>query len=165
MLSVLGRSGAVVTLVEEASRGTIVLTVRVGTVLELKAAQTRVLLAFESDPTVSRAHASLTAAEAAAERDVLASVRRDRIAWADLHREGLASAAVPIFAGSRVPAAMGVLGTTTMLSRTAQRSERVEALKQAAQNLGMVITSEDPSSDSLNPDPPPDPSVGRRMVG
>jgi DNA-binding IclR family transcriptional regulator len=151
VLSVLGRSGAVVTLVEEASRGTIVLTVRIGTALELKAAQTRVLLAFESNPTVlKRAQASLDADEVAAERNVLARVRRDRIAWADLHREGLASAAVPIFAGPSVAAAMALLGTSTMLSPTDETSERIEALKRAAENLSLIITSED--ADALNPE-------------
>jgi DNA-binding IclR family transcriptional regulator len=154
VLSVLGRSGAVVTLVEEASRGTIVLTVRVGTALELKAAQTRVLLAFGSNQTVlTRAHASLSAAEAAAEKKVLAKVRQDGIAWADLHREGLASAAVPVFAGPSVAAAMALLGTSAMLSPTPQSRERIEALKQAAENLSTVITSEDTTSDSLSAEP------------
>jgi DNA-binding IclR family transcriptional regulator len=151
VLSVMGRVSAVVTLVEEASGGTIVLTIRVGTALELKAAQTRVLLAFESNSTVlSRAHASLTAAEAAAERDVLARVRRDRIAWADLHREGLASAAVPIFAGSSVAAAMALIGTSTMLSPTAEPGERIDALTQAAENLSAVVSSEYAVPDSLS---------------
>jgi DNA-binding IclR family transcriptional regulator len=143
VLSVMGRVGAVVTLVEEASRGTIVLTIRVGTALELKAAQTRVLLAFESNAAVlAHAHASLPPDEAAAERDLLARVRRDRIAWADLHREGLASAAVPIFGGPSVAAAMALLGTSTMLSPTAEPSERIEALAQAAENLSAVVSSE-----------------------
>lgn len=140
VLSVLGLTGAVVTLVEEAGRGTIVLTVRVGTVLELRAAQSRVLLAFEPDPSVlTRAHAPLTAAEAAAEREVLAGVRRHQIGWADLRREGLASVAVPIFAGSSVPAAMGLLGTTTMLD-PASSTGPVAALRESAEHLGMVIT-------------------------
>lgn len=141
VLSILGRSGAVVTLVEEASQGTVVLTVRVGAVLELKAAQTRVLLAFQPDPSVvARAHGTLTAAEAAEERDTLMNVRRNRIAWADLHREGLSSVAVPIFVGNDVPAAMALLGTTAMLGANAQAAERVQALEQAAQNLSTMIT-------------------------
>lgn len=153
VLSVLGRSGAVVTLVEEASRGTIVLTVRVGTALELKAAQTRVLLAFEDNPTVlRRAQASLDPTEVAAELEVLEGVRRDRIAWADLHREGLASAAVPIFAGSSVAAAMALLGTSTMLKPTGETSERIAALKDAAENLSLLISSEDAASESLGAD-------------
>jgi len=62
VLSMLGRTGAVVTLVEEASSGTIILTVKVGTNLEVRAAQSRVLLAFQSDPgVVTRVHAGLTA--------------------------------------------------------------------------------------------------------
>jgi DNA-binding IclR family transcriptional regulator len=142
VLSFLGRSGAVVTLVEEASRGTIVLTVRIGTALELKAAQTRVLLAFEPDSKVlARAHATLSAEEVATERGVLATVREERIAWADLHREGLASAAVPVFAGSGVAAAMALLGTTTMLNPAS--SERIGALRRAAENLSVVVSGED----------------------
>ncbi|MFD6609158.1 IclR family transcriptional regulator [Micromonospora chalcea] len=142
VLSFLGRSGAVVTLVEEPHQGTIVLTARVGTVLELKAAQTRVLLAFQADPaTVTRAHASLTPAEAAVERQALARVRRHRIAWADLDRAGLASVAVPIFATYDVQAAMGLLGTTEMLNPADRPSARVAALEQAAETLGSMIAT------------------------
>src|SRR5262249_28881034 len=99
VLSFLGRTGAAGTLVEAAHEGTIILTVRVGTLLEIKAAQSRVLLAFQPDPAVLvRAHAELTPAQAVAEQETLAGVRRHRMAWADLDREGLASVAVPIFA-------------------------------------------------------------------
>jgi DNA-binding IclR family transcriptional regulator len=142
VLSFLGRTGAVVTLVEEPNRGTILLTVRVGTVLELKAAQTRVLLAFQTDTgAVARALAALPPAEAAAERDALAAVRRDRIAWADLDREGLASVAVPIFAAADVHAAMALLGTTAMLRPADRDAERVRSLERAAQTLGSMIAS------------------------
>lgn len=140
VLSFLGRSGAVVTLVEEASAGTIVLTVRVGTVLETKAAQTRVLLAFQSHAAaVSRAHAALSPADAAVERDALIAVRRHRLAWADLDREGLASVAVPIFGARDVQAAMALLGTTPMLGRSGHAMERVRALERAAQTLGSMV--------------------------
>ena len=142
VLSVLGRAGAVVTLVEE-GRGTIVLTIRAGTTLAPKAAQTRVLLAFEPNPAVvRRAHASLDPAEAAAELEVFERVRRERIAWADLHHEGLASAAVPIFAGAAVAAAMALLGTSTMLDPADEQSGRIAALKQAAENLSVLISGE-----------------------
>ncbi len=142
VLSFLGRSGAVVTLVEEASEGTIILTVRVGTVLELKAAQTRVLLAFQSDPAVmTRAHATLSPADAAKERDALAGVRRHKRAWADLlGREGLASVAVPIFATNDVQAAMALLGTTAMLDPE-RSTARVQALERAAQTLSSMLAS------------------------
>ena len=142
VLSFLGRSGAVVTLVEEASRGTIILTVRVGTVLEVKAAQTRVLLAFAADPSaVDRAHAELSAADAALERKVLAGVRRDRIAWADLDREGLASVAVPVFVHNDVSAAMALIGTSTMLIPGDRSTERVRAIEQAAMSLGTMVAN------------------------
>jgi DNA-binding IclR family transcriptional regulator len=151
VLSFLGRSGAVVTLVEEANQDSIVLTVRVGTMLGLKAAQTRVLLAFSSDPAaVTRAHGGLTRAEAGVEDDVLVDVRRHRIAWADLGDEGVASVAVPVFAKYETPAAMAILGTTAMLREPDGQptdpadgsTERVQALQQAAQTLGSMIADE-----------------------
>ena len=142
VLSFLGRSGAVVTLVEEANQATIVLTVRVGTVLEHRAAQTRVLLAFQSDPAaVARAHERLTPTEAAVERHALVDVRRHRVAWADLDREGFVSVAVPVFATRNVQAAMALLGTTAMLRPADQSTERVRALEQAAQTLGSLVAS------------------------
>lgn len=141
VLSFLGRSGAVVTLVEEAHRGTIILTVRVGTVLEAKAAQTRVLLAFATDPTaVTRAHAGLSPAEAAKEREALTAVRRHRIAWADLHHDGLASVAVPVFVGNNASAAMALIGTSTMLQPLERSAPRVQQLEQAAQALGAMVS-------------------------
>jgi DNA-binding IclR family transcriptional regulator len=142
VLSFLGRSGAVVTLVEEAHTGTIVLTIRVGTVLEAKAAQTRVLVAFASDPSaITRAHTTLTPQQATVERQALADVRRHRLAWADLDREGLASVAVPVFVRSEVSAAMALIGTTTALSPTDRTARRVQALEKAAQTLGAMVSS------------------------
>ncbi|MGO1975135.1 MAG: helix-turn-helix domain-containing protein [Propionibacteriaceae bacterium] len=142
VLSFLGRSGAVVTLVEEASRGTIILTVREGTVLEVKAAQTRVLLAFASDPAaVTRVHATLSAAESAHEKKALAGVRRHRIAWADLDRAGLSSVAVPLFVRNDVSAAMALIGTKTMLPPLDRTTERVLALEEAARVLGTMVAN------------------------
>lgn len=140
VISFLGRSGAVVGHVEEANAGTIVLTVRVGTVLEIKAAQSRALLAFQSDPAVvARLHAGLSPAEARVENAELALARRDRIAWADLGRVGLASVAVPVFGADDVQAAMAVLGTTTMLPPTERSAERVLLLRQAAEQLSTMV--------------------------
>lgn len=60
VMSILGRSDPVVALVEETAIGTILITVRVGTVLAAKSAQARVLMAFQSEPAVvSRYLASL----------------------------------------------------------------------------------------------------------
>jgi DNA-binding IclR family transcriptional regulator len=134
VLSFLGRSGAVVTLVEEPHEGTIILTVHVGTVLELRAAQTRVLLAFQSDPAVAqRMHDPLSGTEAR----VLATARRSRLAWADLDHEGLASVAVPVFAGDDVQAAMALLGTIPMLRHNA---ERVAQLQEAGRALTAMVS-------------------------
>jgi DNA-binding IclR family transcriptional regulator len=140
VLSFLGRGGAVVTLVEEAPEGTILLTVRVGTVLEPRAAQSRVLFAYHSDPAVvSRALATLPPAEVRDEQAELAKVRRDGLAWADLRRSGLESAAAPVFgAGHDVVAAIGVLGTTTMLGGP-EGEPRLAALRAAAEELSTAL--------------------------
>jgi len=142
VLSFLGRSGAIVTLVEEANVGTIVLTVHVGTVLELKAAQSRVLLAYQVNPEVApRLHSELSPAEARAEQEELAKVRRNGIAWADLGRAGLASVAAPVFGGRDIQAAMGILGTTAMLSPGDSSEDRVQMLRAAAENLSTMVGS------------------------
>lgn len=139
VLSFPGRDGAVVTLVEEPQQTTILLTIRVGTVLEAKSAQTRVLLAFQSDPrAITRAHAMLPPDQAARERQALADVRRHRVAWADLGRAGLASVAVPVLATYDVQAAMALIGTTAMLNPSGS-PERVSALQEAASTLGSMV--------------------------
>lgn len=139
VMSILGRSGAVVSHVEEANSGTIVLTVRVGTALELKAAQSRVLLAFQSDSSVvPRLHAGLSAVEVRQEQAELAIARRNRAAWADLGRVGLASVAVPVFGNHDIQAAMALIGTATMLPPSELSSERVAMLKDAAEQLGAM---------------------------
>lgn len=142
VLSFLGRSGAVVTLIEEASEGTIILTVRVGTVLELRAAQSRVLLAFQADPgVVQRLQQGMSTAEARDENSVLSRVRRDRLAWADLGREGLASVAVPIFGRRDIQAAMGLLGTTATLNPDDPTNHRVGLLREAADGLSAILAN------------------------
>lgn len=141
VLSVLGRIGAVVTLVEEASKGTIILTVKVGTNLEVRAAQSRVLLAFQGDPTVvARAHTVLPPTEAAAEAGELARVRRERIAWGDLGRIGLASVAAPIFGANDVQAAIALIGTSAVLGPGETGAEKVRSLRDCADELSALMT-------------------------
>lgn len=141
VLSFLGRTGAVVTLVEEAATGAVVLTVRVGTVLELKAAQSRVLLAFQSDPAVViRMHAALDPQDMRRERDELAVVRRDRLAWADLGRIGLASVAAPVFGARDIQAALALIGTTATLSPDERSGRRVQLLRATAERLSALVT-------------------------
>lgn len=140
VLSFRARGGAVATLVEEAPEGTILLTVRPGTVLELRAAQTRVLLAYQTDPgVVARALAGLSPAEAHVEQAELAKVRRDRLAWADLRRTGLESVAVPVFGGGNdAVAAIAVIGTSALLIG-AEGAPRVEALRAAGEELTAML--------------------------
>ncbi len=141
VLSFLGRTGAVVTLVEEANAGTIILTVRVGTVLEVRAAQSRMLLAFQSDPgVVARVHAELSPEELRRETEALARVRRERIAWADLGRIGLASVAAPVFGSRDIQAAMALLGTSPVLSPD-DVADRVTLLREAADRLSALLAN------------------------
>lgn len=141
VLSFLGRSGAVVTLVDEAQAGTILLTVRVGTQLEIKAAQSRVLFAFQSDPErVARALAPLSPHERQVEQSELAKVRQGRLAWADLKRTGLASVGAPIFRGHEVQAAIALIGTTTQLN-TGEGAHRVDELSAAADEISSLINN------------------------
>ena len=140
VLSFLGRTGAVVTLVEEANAGTIILTVQVGTVLEMRAAQTRVLLAFQADQSLARRlHAQLSDAESKRELDALARVRREHVAWAELGRVGLASVAVPVFGSHDIQAALAVLGTTATLSPDDSSAPPVERLREAAEQLSDLV--------------------------
>jgi len=140
VLSLLGHSGPVVTLVEEAAVGNIVLTVRLGTVLEVKSSQARVLLAFQSDPSVVARHLStLDEAEAIKERAELAKVRRDRFAWADPSHLGHAAVAAPVFGARDIQAAMALLGTTQMLPSTERSAEAVSLLREAADKLSQLV--------------------------
>lgn len=139
VLSFLGRSGAVVSHVEEANAGTIVLTVRVGTPLELQAAQSRVLLAFQTDPTVvQRIHAGLSSNDARSEQTALALARREGAAWADLGRVGLASVAIPVFGTHDIEAAVALIGTAAMLPPSEMSTERVAMLRESAEQLGAI---------------------------
>lgn len=139
-LSFLGRSGAVVTLVEEVMGGTIILTIRVGTLLEIRAAQSRCLLAFNSDPAViTRVLSGLTPAERQSEQAELAKVRQENVAWADLRRTGLASVAAPVFSGHQVQAAIALLGTEELLTGS-EGQRRVALLSEAAADLSALVT-------------------------
>lgn len=140
VLSLLGHSGPVVTLVEEAAVGPIVLTVRLGTVLDVQSAQARVLYAFQSEPSVVARHLSrLDEAEAIKERAELAKVRRDRLAWADPSHLGHAAVAAPIFGSRDIQAAMALLGTTQMLPNSERSAEAVGLLREAADKLSQLI--------------------------
>ena len=141
VMSVMARSGAVVALVEEPPEDRVLLTIRVGTPLAPRMAQTRVLAAFQSDAALlDRVHATLTLTQAAVEREVLVSVRRHRVAWGeDLENEAFASVAVPVFVGHEVPAAIALIGTTTTLDRTRPTGSPVGQLQEAAQALASLI--------------------------
>lgn len=140
VLSLPGRGGAIVTLVEEAPEDTVLLTVRPGTALEPRAAQSRILLAYQTDPqAVTRALATLPPAEGRAEQAELAKARRDGLAWADLRRPGLESVAVPVFGdGHDAVAAIGLIGTTALLVG-ADNAPRIDALRAAGEELTALM--------------------------
>ncbi|MCU1420415.1 MAG: hypothetical protein JWN36_66 [Microbacteriaceae bacterium] len=140
VMSLLGRSGPVVALVEEAAIGTILVTVRVGTVLAPKSAQSRVLIAFQSDQSVIARHiAGMTESEARAEEAELARVRRDRFGWADLGHLGLAAIAAPIFGSRDVQAAIALIGTARMLPTSDRSAPLVQELRSAAEELSKLV--------------------------
>jgi DNA-binding IclR family transcriptional regulator len=140
VMSLLGRSGPVVALVEEAAIGTILVTVRVGTVLMPKSAQSRVLVAFQSDQhAVARHLSGMGEVEAKAEEAELAKVRRDRIGWADLGHLGLAAIAAPVFGSRDVQASLALIGTAKMLPNSDQSIALVHELREAADRLSKLV--------------------------
>ncbi|HEY0247161.1 MAG TPA: helix-turn-helix domain-containing protein [Gryllotalpicola sp.] len=140
VMSLLGRTGPVVALVEEAATGTIVVTVRVGTVLAPKSAQSRALIAFQTDPSaVARHLAGMPDVEARAEQAALAKVRRERIAWGDLGHLGLAAVAAPVFGSRDVQAALALIGTSKMLPGGERSAELVKSLHDAADSLSKLV--------------------------
>jgi DNA-binding IclR family transcriptional regulator len=140
VMSILGRSGSVVALVEEAAAGTILVTVRVGTVLAPKAAQSRVLMAFQSEPSVVAQHLSeLSEDELRIEQAELAKIRSKGIGWADLGQLGLAAVAAPIFGAREIQAALALIGTTKMLPASERSADMVKKLRQAATTLSKLV--------------------------
>ncbi|WP_187270701.1 IclR family transcriptional regulator [Lacisediminihabitans profunda] len=140
VMSLLGRSGPVVALVEEAAVGTILVTVRVGTVLAPKSAQSRVLVAFQSEQSVISQHLSgMTEVEARMEEVELGKVRRDRLGWADLGHLGLAAVAAPVFGSRNVQAAIALIGTAKMLPTSDNSVPLARDLQTAAAQLSKLV--------------------------
>ncbi len=140
VMSLLGRSGPVVALVEEAAVGTILVTVRVGTVLAPKSSQSRVLVAFQSEESAIRRHLEgMTEAEARAEEIELGKVRKDRLGWADLGHLGLAAVAAPVFGSRDVKAAIALIGTAKMLPTSDKSVKLVQDLQAAAIQLSKLV--------------------------
>lgn len=110
VLSLWGARGPVVTLVEEDTSRTVVITVHPGTLLDPTAAQTHVFLAYTRDPraidTVSR---DATPAERAALEGAVYAARRDGFSVVG-HSGGLYGAAVPVFDEFGITATLALLG-------------------------------------------------------
>lgn len=140
VMSLLGRSGPVVALVEESAIGTILITVRVGTVLMQKSAQSRVLVAFQSDQgAVARHVDGMSESEALVEQAELAKVRRERLGWADLGHLGLAAVAAPVFGSRDVQAAMALIGTSKSLPTSDKSAGLAKKLQEAATELSALV--------------------------
>ncbi len=142
VMSIPGRSGAVVALVEESTAGTTVVTVRVGTILPPKSAQSRVLMSFQEDQSViSRYLSQGVAGDATRELEQLARIRREGIGWSDLGHLGLATVAAPIFCDGNVQAALALIGTSKMLPKLEEPTQMVEMLRRTAAVLGEQLTT------------------------
>ncbi|MES2170317.1 MAG: helix-turn-helix domain-containing protein [Actinomycetota bacterium] len=140
VMSVLGRTSPVVALVEESAARAILVTVRVGTILAPTSAQSRVLVAFQSDQSaISRHVEGMSEAESRAENAELTRVRKERVAWADLDHLGLAALAAPVFGGRDVQAAMALIGTATMLRHSPATDSLVAELTSAAMQLSKRV--------------------------
>lgn len=139
VLSIWGRTGAVVALVEESGRGQAIVTVRVGTVIDHHSAQARVLLAYQSDPAeIERYLSTLSAEERHRTQQNLAKVRSTQLGMSELEELGLTAIAVPVFGQRDVEAAMAFIGTTTAISLP-EKGEEVQLLQRAADDLSNLL--------------------------
>jgi DNA-binding IclR family transcriptional regulator len=114
VLSLWGANGPVVTRVEEDSRRTVVVTVRVGVQLDLSAAQTKVFLALHPD---SYAIERLAGQLAPVQRDrldrELEIIRKTGMCTVQ-EPDGLVGSAVPVFDEYGICATIALLGTDKM---------------------------------------------------
>jgi len=139
-LSILGRTGPIIALVEEAAAGAAFVSVRTGSILTASSAQSRVLVAFQSDQSAIERHLSnLSDAAARAESQELARVRKQRLARAEVAGTGLAAIAAPVFGGSDVEAAIAVLGTSAAVPPLEQPSPVSDAVRTAAARLSTMV--------------------------
>ena len=114
LLSLWGASGPVVTRVEENTERNVLVTVRVGTQLDLSAAQMRVFLAWLPDQfAVERIIGHLPAGERAAFEQELEEIRRTGLCIVD-EVDGLVGAASPVFDEYGICATIALLGTDRM---------------------------------------------------
>lgn len=109
VLSVPGAHGPVVALVSEASSSPVLVTVRVGTTLDATAAQSKVFLAYDHEPTTEVLTSNLSAAQRARLMDEVAGVRRE--GYSVVRPPSLPFViAAPVFDGQRICATVAVLG-------------------------------------------------------
>jgi DNA-binding IclR family transcriptional regulator len=140
VMSLLGRTSPVVALVEESAVRSILVTVRVGTILSATSAQSRVLVAFQSDqPAIPRHLRAMSPQAARAENSELAKVRKERVGWGDLEHLGLAVVAAPVFGADDVEAAIALIGTATMLRHSSASASLVNELQSAANHLSSLV--------------------------
>ena len=110
VLSLWGARGPIATLVEEERSRTIVVTVRPGSQLDMRAAQTNVFLAYHSDQhAIDKMTENATAADRAEVESAVYAARRNGYSVAH-HAGGVFGAAVPVFDEYGIAATLALLG-------------------------------------------------------
>jgi len=143
VLSLWGASGPVVTRVQEDDRRTMVVTVRVGSQLDLTAAQTKVFLALHPDQLAMERLLKYVPQPARAQIDAaIDEVRRSGICIVD-EEDGLVGAAVPVFDEYGICATLALLGTNRMTDFSPGSPQRL-ALQEAAVALTTEVGGTSP---------------------
>ncbi|CAN5276048.1 hypothetical protein BH11ACT4_BH11ACT4_19860 [soil metagenome] len=110
VLSLWGARGPIATLVEEERSRTIVVTVRPGSQLDIRAAQTNVFLAYHSDQhAIDKMTEGSSSADRAEVEAAVYSARRNGYSIAH-HDGGVFGAAVPVFDEFGIAATVALLG-------------------------------------------------------
>lgn len=116
VLSLLGPSGPVVSLVIEIGTFPILITVRVGSVLDMDSAQGHLFLRFSKDEdTVTRYWDRLPKAERLRVDRRVAAIYDHGLTWSHTPDLDVAALAAPIFGDHDVAATIALVGTTTSL--------------------------------------------------
>jgi DNA-binding IclR family transcriptional regulator len=146
VLSLWGSSGPVVTRVEEDSTRAALVTVRVGTQLDIDTAQAKVFLAYHRDQlSVGRLLSNLPATQREQIEGELDQVRaRGRVAATD--SAGIVAVAAPVLDEHGICAAVAAVGTDRTVS-AADGSSTVRAVVETARALSKEMGAEHPASD------------------
>lgn len=144
VLSIAGAHGPVVALVAEATTRQVLVTVRVGTTLDAKAAQSQVFMAFGDDTVIEQMTAELSAAQRRRLTSEVATVRRD--GYSVVRPQSLPFVvAAPVFDDTGLRATVAILGLgdvdldpaiEELLATAAALSDALGAPKEAPSGAG-----------------------------